>query len=147
MRISDILALKPGKLVSVAPGTAIRRAVALMASEQVGALVVADVDGRLLGIVSEHGIVGGLAQHGTHLLDRHVADVMVSDGPTVAPGDTVVSAMRIATERRARHLPVMDDGRLAGLVSIGDLLKSRLAEKSEEVVVLQDIARFRLAAA
>jgi CBS domain-containing protein len=147
MRISDILTLKPGALVSVAPGTAIRRAVALMAAEHVGALVVADVDGRLLGIVSERGVVDGLARHGTHLLDRHVTDIMVSDGPTIGSSDTVVAAMRIMTERRARHLPVVDDRRLVGLVSVGDVLKSRLAEKSEEVTVLQDIARFRLAAA
>jgi len=147
MRISDILALKPGKLVSVAPGTSIRRAVALMASEHVGALVVADVEGRLLGIVSEHGVVDGLARHGTHLLDHHVTDIMVSDGPTIAPGDSVVAAMRVATERRARHLPAIADGQLVGLVSVGDLLKSRLAEKSEEVTVLQDIARLRLATA
>jgi CBS domain-containing protein len=72
---------------------------------------------------------------------------MVSDGPTIGSSDTVVAAMRIMTERRARHLPVVDDRRLVGLVSVGDVLKSRLAEKSEEVTVLQDIARFRLAAA
>jgi CBS domain-containing protein len=72
---------------------------------------------------------------------------MMSDGPIVAPADTVVAAMRIMTERRARHLPVVDDGRLIGLVSVGDVLKSRLAEKAEGVTVLQDIARFRLAAA
>ncbi|MGH6614329.1 CBS domain-containing protein [Sphingomonas sp.] len=147
MRISDILALKPGKLVSVPPDTAIRRAVALMASEHVGALVVIDLEGRLLGVVSEHGVVDGLARHGVDLLDRHVTDIMMSDGPIVAPADTVVAAMRIMTERRARHLPVVDDGRLTGLVSVGDVLKSRLAEKAEEVTVLQDIARFRLAAA
>jgi CBS domain-containing protein len=147
MRISDILTEKNRKLVSVAPGMAIPRAVTLMAVERVGALVVQDPDGRLLGIVSEHGIVDGLARLGAHLLERSVRAVMVTDSPTVSPADTVTAAMKTMTERRARHLPVLEDTKVVGLISVGDMLKSRLAEKTEENSVLQDIARVRLAAA
>jgi CBS domain-containing protein len=147
MRISDILAWKSRKLVRIAPETALRRAVALMASEHVGALVVQDINGRLLGIVSEHGIVDGLARRGSHVLEMNVREIMVADGPTASPDDTVITAMRTMTERRARHLPVMADTRVVGLISVGDLLKSRLAEKTEENTVLQDIARIRIAAA
>ncbi|MDB5584189.1 MAG: uncharacterized protein JWR80_9365 [Bradyrhizobium sp.] len=147
MRILDILAEKNRKLLSIAPETATRRAVALMASEHVGALVVQDVDGHLLGIVSEHGIIEGLARRGGHLLEVSVRELMVSDGPTVSPSDSVLTAMRTMTERRARHLPVTADTKVVGLVSVGDLLKSRLVEKTEENTVLQDIARLRLAAA
>jgi CBS domain-containing protein len=118
-----------------------------MASEHVGALVVQDVDGHLLGIVSEHGIIEGLARRGGHLLEVSVRELMVSDGPTVSPSDSVLTAMRTMTERRARHLPVTADTKVVGLVSVGDLLKSRLVEKTEENTVLQDIARLRLAAA
>ena len=146
MRISDILAEKNRKLVSIAPGTAIRRAVVLMAAERVGALVVQDLDGRLLGTVAEHGIVDGLARWGGHLLEMSVREIMVSDGPTVSRADAVTAAMRIMTERRARHLPVMTGTEVVGLISVGDVLKSRLAEKTEENTVLQDIARLRLAA-
>lgn len=146
MRISDILAEKNRKLVSIAPGTTIHRAVALMAAEHVGALVVQDLDGRLLGIVSEHGIVDGLARWGARLLEMSVREIMVADGPTVSPADTVIAAMRTMTERRARHLPVMTETQVVGLISVGDVLKSRLAEKTEENTVLQDIARMRLAA-
>jgi len=147
MKVSDILAAKSRKLVAVASQTTIRRAVAIMATEHVGALVVEDLDGRLLGVVSEHGVVDGLARRGAHLLDMSMGEIMVADGPTVSPDDSVISAMQLMTERRARHLPVIADGGLVGLISVGDVLKSRLAEKTEEVTVLQDIARFRLAAA
>jgi CBS domain-containing protein len=146
MRISDILAEKNRKIVGIAPETTIHRAVALMAAEHVGALVVQDFDGRLLGIVSEHAIIAGLARRGAHLIEMSVREIMVSDGPTASPDDTVVAVMRTMTERRARHLPVMSDSRVVGLISVGDVLKSRLAEKTEENSVLQDIARFRLAA-
>jgi CBS domain-containing protein len=147
MKVSDILAAKSRKLVSIASGTSVRRAVEIMATEHVGALVVADLDGRLQGVVSEHGVVDGLARRGGHLLEMSVREIMVADGPTVSPDDSVIVAMRLMTERRARHLPVIVDGPPAGLISVGDVLKSRLAEKTEEVSVLQDIARFRLAAA
>ncbi len=146
MKVSDILAAKSRKLVAIGPETNIRRAVAIMATEHVGALVVEDLDGRLLGVVSEHGVVDGLTRRGGHLLDMNVREIMVADGPTVSPDDSVIVAMRLMTERRARHLPVTAGAALLGLVSVGDVLKSRLAEKTEEVSVLQDIARFRLAA-
>jgi CBS domain-containing protein len=145
MRISDILAEKNRKLVSIAPETTIHRAVALMAAEHVGALVVQDRDGKLLGIVSEHRIIDGLARRGAHLLEMNAREVMVADGPTVSPADTVIAAMQTMTERRARHLPVLSDAVVVGLISVGDVLKSRLAEKTEENTVLQDIARMRLA--
>jgi len=147
MRIANILAEKNRKLVSIAAETTIRRAVALMAGEHVGALIVQDPEGRLLGVVSERGIVDGLARLGSRLLEMSVGEIMVSDGPIASPADAVVAVMRTMTERRARHLPVMVDDRVAGLISVGDLLKSRLAEKTEENTVLQDIARLRLAAA
>ncbi len=147
MKVSDILAEKNRKLIAIAPETRIRRAVTIMAAEHVGALVIENLDGRLLGVVSEHGVVDGLARHGGHLLEMSVHEIMVADGPTVSPDDSVVVAMRLMTERRARHLPVVAGAALVGLISVGDVLKSRLAEKTEEVSVLQDIARFRLAAA
>lgn len=147
MKVSDILAQKSRKLVGIAAETTVHRAVAIMAAEHVGALIVEDLNGGLQGIVSEHGVVDGLARRGKHLLEMSVREIMVADGPTVSPDDSVVVAMRLMTERRARHLPVVASGRLVGLISVGDVLKSRLAEKTEEVSVLQDIARFRLAAA
>lgn len=147
MRISDILKDKNHRLVTV-PGTApIGEAVSRMHAEQVGALIVRSGNGRLLGVLSERDVVLGLDIYGTKLLAMSVDDVMTLDVPTAAPTDGIADAMKLMTDRRARHLPVIEDGIVVALVSIGDITKYRLAEKTEENSVLQDMAKFRLAAA
>lgn len=147
MRISDILKDKNHRLVTV-PGTApIGEAVSRMHAEKVGALIVRSGNGRLLGVLSERDVVLGLDIYGTKLLAMSVDDVMTLDVPTAAPTDGIADAMKLMTDRRARHLPVIEDGIVVALVSIGDITKYRLAEKTEENSVLQDMAKFRLAAA
>jgi CBS domain-containing protein len=146
MRISNILRDKSSKVVSVNPGTAIHTAVTLMKNENVGALVVLDAN-NLLGVVSERDLVLGLFTHGTHLLGKSVRAVMNADSPVATPNDSIIETMKVMTERRARHLPVVENGVVIGLVSIGDVTKYRLVEKVEENNVLQDIARIRLAVA
>lgn len=147
MRISDILKDKNHRLVTVPGSAQISHAVSLMHVERVGALIVRSANGRLLGILSERDVVLGLDIYGGALLAMSVDDVMTLGVPTATPSDSIAETMKVMTDRRARHLPVIEDGLVIGLVSIGDITKYRLAEKTEENSVLQDMAKFRLAAA
>lgn len=147
MRISDVLKDKNHRLVTVSASATIGQAVSRMRDERVGALIVRTVNGRLIGVLSERDVVLGLHTHGATLLDMAVDDVMTLGVPTASPADSITQTMKVMTERRARHLPVIEDGTVVGLVSIGDITKYRLVEKAEENSVLQDLARVRLAAA
>ena len=105
---------------------------------RIGALVVSD-DGRtILGILSEHDIVFGLAESGAAALETAVADVMTSEVITCERKTTVDHLMAMMTERRIRHVPVVEDGGLAGIISIGDVVKSRLRELVTETEQLSD---------
>ncbi|WP_286710814.1 MULTISPECIES: CBS domain-containing protein [unclassified Sphingomonas] len=147
MLIEDILRHKGRRVISIAPHSELAVAVEIMTREQVGALVVLDDADRLLGIVSERDIVRATATAGKLALSLPVQGVMTRGSPDADPRDTVADAMRVMTASRTRHLPVTYGGRVVGLVSIGDVVKSRLQEKIEENAVLQDMARARLAAA
>jgi CBS domain-containing protein len=145
MRISDILKDKNHRLVTVPATASIREAVSRMREERVGALIVRTGNGRLIGVLSERDIVLGLHAHGTAVLDTVVEDVMTLGAPVASPSDSITGAMKVMTEMRARHLPVIAGGVVVGLVSTGDITKYRLAEKTEENSVLQDLARASLA--
>ena len=103
-------------------------------------LVVDDVtgDGRIAGILSERDIVGAIADFGASALEKSVSDVMSADVVSCSPTDTVEQLMETMTARRIRHLPVVQDTALVGIVSIGDVVKKRLAEISDEAKALQD---------
>jgi CBS domain-containing protein len=141
MRVSQILPIKRRDLVSVAPSATVRSAIALMQRQRVGAVLLLDEEQRLLGVLSERDIVHGLATAALGLLERPVSDVAHTDAPVATPEDTVQSIMELMTVTRARHVPVVQFGRVVGIVSIGDIVKSRLDEKTLENVVLQEIAR------
>ena len=106
-----------------------------------------NADGSLIGLVSEREIVLGIAQHGAKILKMPVSGIMKAETPVASPTDTIVATLRLMTDQRVRHLPVVEDGAVVGLVSIGDITKYRLAEKVAENDVLQDMARIRFAAA
>lgn len=147
MLIEDILRRKGRRVISIAPDSELAAAIDLMAREQVGALVVLDDMDRLLGIVSEREIVGAMARAGKAARSIPIDKVMIKGGPRAAPRDTVAEIMRVMTTDRTRHLPVTHGDRIVGLVSIGDVVKSRLQEKIDENAVLQDLARVHLAVA
>lgn len=147
MRISDVLKDKNHRLVTVAANASIAEAVAPMQDERVGALIVRTGNGRLIGVLSERDVVLGLRTHGAVLLGMPVENVMTLGGPTASPADGITETIKVMTERHARHLPVIENDIVVGLISIGDITKYRLAEKTEENNVLQDMAKFRLAAA
>ena len=145
MRVQDVVKTKGDAVITVAETIRIIQAVQVMQRRGIGALVVVASDGQLRGILSEREVIEALARRGKAALDLRAADLMLRNPPTVAPADGVREAMQIMTERRARHLPVILDRSVVGLISIGDAVKARLSEKTAENLVLQDIARWPVA--
>jgi len=143
MLISQILRTKRPGVVVVSPEASIRSAIAAMVRQHVGALVVVDEDQQLMGVVSEREIIQNLDLEGPDLMATVVRSVMRTDVPVATQEDTVRSVMEVMTAARARHVPVVAYGRPIGIVSIGDIVKSRLDETIQENTVLQDIARVR----
>lgn len=124
MKVSTILATKGNKLITIAPGRSIQEAVVLLTQHNIGAIVVLDESGKLAGILSERDIVRHLNQQ-EDLLSQPVQSVMTTKVITCLPQDDVMSVAHIMTERRFRHLPVMEKGALLGMISIGDVLKAQ----------------------
>ena len=126
MLIAAILRTKGPEVVSVAPEATVAQLLTELARHNIGAVVVAGADDTLVGIVSERDVVRHLERRGPELLAAPVSDIMTSDVVTCTPEDTVEEVSENMTIRRFRHVPVTSEGRLAGIVSIGDLVKSRL---------------------
>lgn len=137
MNVNDILKAKGRDVATVAPDTTVTDAVRLLHRRGIGALVVSADGNRLDGILSERDIVHALAAHGAAVLDRRVAELMTRRVVTCTSNDTIAELMGEMTRRRIRHLPVVDRGRLAGLVSIGDVVKNRLEEMESETTSLR----------
>lgn len=137
MGIAAILNDKGSAVATVTPETSVAAMVAELTSRRIGALLVMDGD-RVAGVVSERDIVRALAGHGGEALALSARDVMTSPVISISPGDSVARAMALMTDRRIRHLPVMDSGKLVGLVSIGDLVKRRIEEIEQEAEALKD---------
>ena len=126
MRISDVLRHKGSAVCTVAPYTPMLDLLSLLHERNIGAVVITDGD-SVVGIVSERDVVRGLTG-GTDLLDRDVASIMTAEVQTAAPTDSVHDLMKLMTEHRIRHVPVFADGELHGIVSIGDVVKTRIGE-------------------
>jgi CBS domain-containing protein len=127
MRISEVLQAKGTEVVTVSPDTTVRELVALLADKNIGAVLVSTSDTPVAGIVSERDIVRGLAA-GIDVLDKPVGEIMTTSVETAKPEQTVHELARLMTLRRIRHVPVVTDGELRGMVSIGDVVKSRIDE-------------------
>ncbi|MBK1788344.1 CBS domain-containing protein [Prauserella cavernicola] len=128
MRIADLLRSKGSTVATVAPETTVRELLARLAQHNVGALVVVDAQEVVSGIVSERDVVRRLHDHGPDLLERSVADIMTTLVATCTPQDSVDELSAVMTERRIRHIPVLVDGKLGGIISIGDVVKTRMDE-------------------
>ncbi len=133
MVIAGILKSKGGVILSVSPQAPVADVVQTLASNRIGAVLVVSGAGALMGILSERDIVRSLAENGGGTLDRTAADLMTSDVTTATPQTTVAEAMEMMTSGRFRHVPVLDEGRLVGLVSIGDVVKAKIADAEHEV--------------
>jgi len=138
VHISQLLRRKGADVATVEASASIRTALALLAEHRVGALVVS-ADGRSVdGIVSERDVVRALHERGAGLLTDPVSSVMTADVHTCPPGSGVEELARTMTDHRVRHVPVVDDGQLVGIVSIGDVVKARLDELESERAQLVD---------
>jgi CBS domain-containing protein len=127
MRISDVLRHKGSAVATADPSTSVRELIALLHDRRIGAVVVTEL-GHVVGIASERDIVRELHERGPELLEANAADIMTRVVLTCHLQDSVDTLAELMTERRIRHIPVVEDGRLAGIVSIGDVVKSRITE-------------------
>ncbi|MFJ7217083.1 CBS domain-containing protein [Amycolatopsis sp. NPDC098790] len=134
MRIADLLRKKGSAVATVTPETTVTALLANLAEHNVGAMVVVAPDGAIAGIVSERDVVRRLNDHGPSLLEGPVSSIMTKLVASCTPDDSVDQLSVLMTERRIRHVPVLAEGRLAGIVSIGDVVKNRMEqlEKSQE---------------
>lgn len=130
MRITDVLRNKGAAVVTVTPETTVTELLAGLAELNIGAMVVVGADG-LAGIVTERDVVRKLHERGSSLLAQPVSEIMTGFVATCTPTDTVDDLNLLMTEHRVRHIPVLDQGRLAGIVSIGDVVKTRMEELEE----------------
>jgi len=128
MRISQVLSGKQSTdVVTVSPDATVRELLGMLAEHNIGALIVSSDGGTVDGIVSERDIVRHL-QRDEQVLDAAVSSIMTSDVHTCQSDQSLTELMQVMTERRFRHVPVVDDGHLTGIVSIGDVVKSRMSE-------------------
>ena len=135
--IATILQHKGGHVVSVGPGEDVGAICRSLAQHRIGAVLVRDLDGTILGIVSERDVARMVAHDGAAALALTARQVMTSNVHTVTPDMAIVEALGMMTDRRIRHLPVVVEGRLVGMVSIGDLVKARIEEAEEEAQSLR----------
>ena len=139
MKIADILATKGHTVHSVLPWLTVAEVVQRLSTNGVGAVLVCDENRTVRGIVSERDIVRALGRYGAALLGMRVTEIMTKAVDTCEPDETVAHAMARMTTGRYRHLPVVDAGKLVGMVSIGDLVKNRVREMELETGVLRDV--------
>jgi len=138
MNVETILKSKGRAVITVAPETSVAEAVTLLRRKSIGAVVVSRDGANIDGILSERDIVHALADQGTRLLELSVAALMSRNVITCRPSDSVADLMGLMTERRIRHVPVFQNGALCGIVSIGDVVKSRLDEVEWEASSLRE---------
>jgi len=138
MKVASILKTKGTTVTLTRPDTTISTVVWELRSKNIGALVVSQDGTTVLGLISERDIVHGLAEHGVRLPGMHASDLMKGSVVTCGPDDSVTTVMALMTRYRARHIPVIEDGRLRGIVSIGDVVKHRLDELEMEANVIRE---------
>ncbi len=138
MRVSDILRRKGVETITVPPDVDVRRLVALLAEHSIGAIVVS-ADGRSIhGIASERDVVTAIAERGAAVLSEPVTSIYTAEVHTATPETQIDELMRLMTDKRIRHVPVVSDGALHGIISIGDVVKSRIGELESERSALSD---------
>ncbi|HWP27120.1 MAG TPA: CBS domain-containing protein [Xanthobacteraceae bacterium] len=138
MYVREILSVKGRKVVTIEPATTLAAATEILAENRIGALVVTGAGGRIVGILSERDIVQALSARGAKALDQPASEFMTRKVATCTPADTISSIMERMTEGKFRHVPVVEQGKLAGIISIGDVVKHRLMEMEQEQAALRD---------
>ena len=138
MTVSIILAGKGREGVTIEPTASLAAAVALLAEKRIGAVLILGADRRITGILSERDIVRALAERGAAALDEQVSSAMTRRVSTCHDNETVATIMERMTAGKFRHVPVVDQGRLVGIVSIGDVVKHRLHEMERDSAAMRD---------
>lgn len=137
MILAELMRGKSQNVIKIKSSDCIADAATALTENKIGALLVDDDSGNIVGILSERDIVGGMGPHGADLHDVSVSELMTSDLIKCAPGDTVLEAMAMMTDRRIRHLPIYDGDNFVGFVSIGDLVKCRISEVQAEAEAMR----------
>ncbi|HEX6957838.1 MAG TPA: CBS domain-containing protein [Ferrovibrio sp.] len=137
MTVAAILKDKKPGVISAGPGDSIDAVCQLLADKGIGAVLILRPDGGIAGILSERDIVRGLAMIGTDLMQQSADTIMTKNVMVCSPRDTVEDVMHLMTKRRIRHLPVVDQERLVGMISIGDVVKKRIADTEMEAEALR----------
>jgi CBS domain-containing protein len=137
--VGDLLKNKGTDVYTISPDATLHSTVETLRDKRIGALVVADESGALAGILSERDIVRKLADTPGQTLPQLVKDVMTKDVETCSPSDPLVSVLKRMTEGRFRHMPVLDNGALAGMVTIGDVITYRLTELEHEALQMKQL--------
>jgi CBS domain-containing protein len=132
MRISEVIRRKGDKVVTLRSDVTVLRLLEILDEHHIGAVVVSDDGSSVTGIVSERDVVRHLHTYGVGVLDAAVATIMTSDVYTCTPEDSIEDLAQVMTERRFRHIPVVVDGKLVAIVSIGDIVKGRIDELQTE---------------
>jgi CBS domain-containing protein len=138
MRVQNILTSKGREVVTIKPDTSVRQAIAVLCERRIGAVVITGGDQMIDGIFSERDLIRGINEQGAGVLDRPVRDIMTREVQTCTRFDEVVDVMGLMTRRRFRHIPVVENGKLIGLVSIGDAVKARIADAEHEAEALKE---------
>ena len=138
MKVETMLAAKGDKVVTARPDATVATIIRILKLEGIGALVVSEDGEKILGIISERDVVRALVDHGGEVLKVRVVELMTHSVKTCAPDANIKDVMVEMTRSRVRHLPVVRDGKLCGIISIGDVVKNRLEELETETSVLRD---------
>lgn len=137
MDVAAILNEKGSAIITALPDATVAQIVGTLSHERIGVVVICEKDGTLAGIVSERDVVRGLAENGQSLLKNSVAGLMTTDVTTCSPDDKVDEIRATMTAKRIRHVPVLESGKLCGIISIGDVVKGRLDEIEAEADALR----------
>jgi CBS domain-containing protein len=140
-RVSDLLADKGSDVWSLGPAQSVYQAIEMMSLKGVGALTVVDDAGRLIGIISERDYARKIILEGRLSKETAVSEIMTTDVVTTGEQASVDECMTLMTDRRIRHLPILEDDRLVGIISVGDLVKSMISEKDYQIEQLEKYVR------
>ena len=138
MLVSTLIKEKGARVITTEPATTVAEVADIIARERIGAVVVTEKDSEVVGIISERDIVNGLSKFGINLLKLPVSDVMTRDVFTCATTENLNQLRREMTNRRARHIPVVEEDKLIGIISVGDIVKNRLDELEDEAQQMRD---------
>lgn len=138
MKLKDILKTKGSKVWTVRANQSIREALDILVNQKIGALLVLDEKGGIVGIISERDIVRGCHEKGKDLERAHVSELMTKDVVIGSPEDETSYIMGVMTQKRVRHIPVVSEGKLEGIVSIGDVVKSEIEDSKYEIHYLKE---------